>query len=49
MKHYICTGGCKGVSKVAKSCGAEDCIKHGKPLKPCNCRDNGHDGAFEEE
>ncbi|MEK6875864.1 MAG: hypothetical protein AABX63_00515 [Nanoarchaeota archaeon] len=49
MTHHICTGGCKGVSKVAKSCGAESCPKHGKPLNPCNCRDNGHDGAFDED
>jgi len=48
MKHYICTGGCKGVSKVAKNCGAESCPKHGKPLKPCNCKDNKHDGVFDE-
>ena len=47
MTHYICTGGCRGVSPNAKSCGAESCPKHGKPLSKCGCEDNEHDGAFE--
>jgi hypothetical protein len=46
MTHYICTGGCKGVSKVAKNCGAKDCPKHDQLLTPCECSDNNHNGAF---
>lgn len=47
MTHYICTGGCKGVSEVAKNCGAEDCQKFDKALQECNCTDDTHGGAFE--
>jgi hypothetical protein len=44
MTHYICTGGCGGVSEVAKTCGAETCPKHGDPLTPCDCTDGKHYG-----
>lgn len=42
MKHYICTGGCDGVSPVAGACQAEDCPKHGEPLEECECNDETH-------
>ena len=45
-EHYICDGGCKGVSEKAGVCGAEDCPKFGHDLKECNCEDMQHDGAF---
>ena len=41
--HYVCTGTCKGVSPVAKSCGAPTCTKHGKPLVACRCADSKHE------
>ena len=44
MTHYICTGGCEGVSEVAKTGGAETCSKHGDPLTPCDCVDGKHGG-----
>jgi len=47
MTHFICTGGCKGVSEEPKNCGAEDCPKHDQPLIECNCTDNKHNGAFD--
>jgi len=47
MAHYICTGGCKGVSEELKNCGAEDCPKHGQPLTACDCDDGQHNGAFD--
>ena len=40
--HYICTGGCKGVSSVPGVCGAEGCTKHNHPLVECNCTDGNH-------
>lgn len=47
MTHYICTGGCKGVSEEQKNCGAEDCSKHDQPLTACDCTDGKHNGAFD--
>ncbi|MBI4079618.1 hypothetical protein HY414_00075 [Candidatus Kaiserbacteria bacterium] len=41
-KHYICTGGCEGVSDKPGVCQAEDCPKHGQPLDECNCEDGRH-------
>jgi len=38
MKHYICTGECKGASDKPGVCQTKDCPKHGRPLKelhPC--------------
>lgn len=43
--HYICTGGCKGVSHQPGVCAAEGCPKQGQPLEACNCADNNH-GAY---
>ncbi|OGK20230.1 hypothetical protein A3C23_03290 [Candidatus Roizmanbacteria bacterium RIFCSPHIGHO2_02_FULL_37_13b] len=42
MKHYICTGGCQGVSDVPGTCQAKDCVKHGQPLNECECTDDLH-------
>ena len=42
MKHYICTGGCGGVSDVPGVCQAEGCSKHAMPLTECECLDNQH-------
>lgn len=43
MKHYICTGGCQGVTeKPNATCQAKDCSKHEHPLLPCECTDNKH-------
>ena len=49
MTHYICTGGCGGVSEVAKTCGAETCPKHGVPLTPCDCADGEHGGKKDQD
>ncbi len=48
MAHYICTGGCKGVSDTPGVCNAEDCVKHGEPLQECSCTDGKHEGMQEE-
>jgi len=49
MEHYICTGGCKGVSDQPGLCQTLDCPKHGEPLTACDCTDGKHHGAFEKE
>ena len=49
MTHYICTGGCKGIADNPGVCQAQDCSKNNQSLKECNCTDNKHGGAFEEE
>jgi hypothetical protein len=46
IEHYICTGGCEGVSEVAGVCGAVTCPKHGAPLISCDCTDGKHYGRM---
>ncbi len=41
-KHYICLGGCRGVSKVPGVCQALDCENHKHELVECNCTDGLH-------
>jgi 4a-hydroxytetrahydrobiopterin dehydratase len=40
--HYICLGGCKGVSKVPGVCGAPDCANHRHELVTCECTNEKH-------
>ncbi|OGZ93997.1 MAG: hypothetical protein A3H69_02425 [Candidatus Sungbacteria bacterium RIFCSPLOWO2_02_FULL_47_9] len=47
MEHYICTGGCTGVSPRAGVCQAKDCPNYGKPLEKCACDDDKHHGKQE--
>lgn len=47
-EHYICDGGCKGVSEQPGVCQDENCPKNGQPLSECDCADMNHHGAFEE-
>lgn len=47
MTHYICTGGCNGVSDKPGVCQDEKCPKHGKPLTECGCTDNKHENTEE--
>lgn len=49
MEHYICTGGCRTVSTKSGKCQIPDCPMRGEPLEKCDCEDNNHYGAFEEE
>lgn len=44
MSHYICTGGCQGVSKYPGVCQAPTCPKYNKPLEECDCTDGKHYG-----
>ncbi|OGZ07084.1 MAG: hypothetical protein A3C93_01660 [Candidatus Lloydbacteria bacterium RIFCSPHIGHO2_02_FULL_54_17] len=44
MTHYICTGGCGGVSEKEGTCQAITCPKHGVPLTACDCADGKHEG-----
>ncbi len=41
-KHYICLGGCRGVSKVPGVCQAPDCASHDHKLVECKCTDGLH-------
>lgn len=47
--HYICTGGCKGLSDTPGVCQAGDCPKHEHPLTPCDCTDSNHYGKHDSE
>lgn len=49
MSHYICTGGCRGVSDNPGVCEDENCSKHNQPLEKCDCTDGKHFGAFDFE
>ena len=46
MHHYICLGGCEGVSEQPKKCGEKTCHDYGKELKHCDCADGKHEGEF---
>lgn len=41
-EHYICTGGCMGVSDHTGTCQAQNCPKHGQQLEKCSCQDGKH-------
>jgi len=44
VKHFVCDGGCKGVSiDQDATCNATDCPKHSMPLQPCMCGDEKHE------
>lgn len=45
MTHYICNGGCEGVSDKPGACQAEHCPDHGKELHACDCPDNSHENS----
>jgi len=40
--HYVCTGGCGGLSNTPGTCQAETCPKHDQPLTECHCEDTQH-------
>lgn len=42
--HFICTGGCKGISDKPGVCQAKNCPKHNHPLELCDCKDGKHYG-----
>lgn len=42
QKHYVCLGGCKGVSEWPGVCQAPDCANHQHELVECDCTDGQH-------
>lgn len=44
--HYICRGGCKGVSKVPGACQAPSCAHHNHKLVKCGCGDGLHNNLI---
>jgi hypothetical protein len=48
-EHYVCTGGCEGVSPKQTTCGAPECPKHDTPLTACSCVDGMHLEAYEKD
>ncbi|MDQ3076207.1 MAG: hypothetical protein M3Q34_03710 [bacterium] len=42
QKHYICLGGCKGVSEHPGLCQSPDCMNHKHDLVECKCVDGNH-------
>lgn len=46
-EHYICTGGCKGVSKIPGNCQSQECAKFKQALSVCDCGDGEHYGFSE--
>jgi hypothetical protein len=41
-KHYVCLGGCKGVSKIPGTCSDPRCPFHNKGLTECDCKNDKH-------
>ena len=41
-EHYICLGGCRGVSKKPGVCQTPDCANHHHELVRCHCKDGRH-------
>lgn len=48
-QHYICTGGCGGVSDKPGVCQTEGCADYQKPLRECHCEDGLHEQVKEQE
>ncbi len=48
-KHYVCTGGCGGVSAKPGTCAALSCARYGKPLELCDCTDGTHGWVKDED
>ena len=46
--HYICTGGCQGVSQTPGTCQAESCEKHNHQLVECDCQDSQHSQVMQQ-
>ena len=46
MTHYVCTGGCGGVSENPGVCNAQSCSKFNMPLTECHCGDGNHNEAY---
>jgi len=46
MEHFVCTGGCGGVSKTMGRCQSEHCLKYNQPMMPCGCSNNQHPGLI---
>jgi hypothetical protein len=49
MRHFICEGGCKGVSEVEGTCQDPNCPDFGKPLLECDCEDGVHHKTSDDE
>ena len=41
-EHYVCFGGCRGVSRFPGVCEAPDCVNHNHKLVKCDCADGLH-------
>ncbi|MDD3861376.1 MAG: zinc ribbon domain-containing protein YjdM [Candidatus Gracilibacteria bacterium] len=42
MKHFVCKGGCGGVSEVEGFCEADGCPNQWQPFEECDCEDGKH-------
>ncbi|MFA6354282.1 MAG: hypothetical protein WCX12_01195 [Candidatus Paceibacterota bacterium] len=42
LRHYICPGGCEGVSEKQGVCQAKDCERNGEALEECDCQNGAH-------
>lgn len=46
MKHYVCIGGCGGVSDKEGVCEMPTCGNHKKPFVECSCTNGMHNEVF---
>lgn len=42
MTHYVCTGGCAGVTDKEGTCAAPTCSLYKQNLTACDCQDPDH-------
>ena len=42
IPHFVCTGGCKYVSKIMGKCPTQGCPRARNPLSECRCKNNKH-------
>lgn len=42
MSHFVCKGGCGGVSEFEGFCETDGCANQWQPLESCDCQDGKH-------
>ena len=47
MTHYVCTGGCGGMSETPSTCDTTSCVKYHQPMTVCHCADGAHQEAYQ--
>ncbi|MEX0918870.1 MAG: hypothetical protein WDZ85_02785 [Candidatus Paceibacterota bacterium] len=49
MKHFVCTGTCRGVATQEGVCQDVNCPHYGQTLASCDCADGTHHPLIKED